>query len=99
MRKKNWEHLQMDWLIWIQLLKSNVHLLLETLTSNSWRRNGGGGETAAANWPSGETAGGETAAAKWLHTILNYSVSHLIPFRQRGPTKKDLLNNSFVSSF
>jgi hypothetical protein len=26
-------HHQMDWLIWTQLLKSNVHLLLETPTS------------------------------------------------------------------
>jgi hypothetical protein len=31
--KNFWEHHQMDWLIWIQLLKSNVHLLLETPTS------------------------------------------------------------------
>jgi hypothetical protein len=30
----------MDWLIWIQLLKSNLHLFLETPISDGWRRTG-----------------------------------------------------------
>jgi hypothetical protein len=40
----------MDWLIWIQLLKSNLHLFLETPISNGLWRNGRG---ELAQWRNG----------------------------------------------
>jgi hypothetical protein len=70
MRKKNWEHLQMDWLIWIQLLKSNVHLLLETPTSNSWRRNGCG---ELAQWRNGRWRNGCSEMATYNFELLSFS--------------------------